>query len=144
MSRVNELIKVVQGKWSLDMPSPRIAFEIVREFEPETWKWEDLLADAKRTADEAARAAEEAKRRAEKADLAWKMVLKAYNVAPMVIEAEHTKTPKHKTFYGRRVVDATRCAAEVWDGYETRQCARKRGHGPHGAYCKQHADALEE
>lgn len=43
--------------------------------------------------------------------------------------------------YGRlrRVLpDYDRCAAEVWDNFGSAQCKRKSGHGPHGAWCKQH------
>ena len=37
--------------------------------------------------------------------------------------------------------DLTRCIEEVWpsDGWVPYQCCRKRGHGPEGSYCKQHA-----
>lgn len=37
--------------------------------------------------------------------------------------------------------DYERCAEEVWPdfGMIPYQCSRKRGHGPVGAYCKQHA-----
>jgi len=38
--------------------------------------------------------------------------------------------------------DPTRCIEEVWPSDTTwypRQCSRKRGHGPDGLYCKQHA-----
>ena len=37
--------------------------------------------------------------------------------------------------------DPTRCAEAVWnkDDFATRQCTRKRGHGPNGDYCVQHA-----
>jgi hypothetical protein len=38
--------------------------------------------------------------------------------------------------------DLTRCIEEVWptDGsWIPYQCSRKRGHGPDGLYCKQHA-----
>ena len=43
--------------------------------------------------------------------------------------------------YGKTAPDFNRCAEAVrgddaW--YGTQQCARKRGHGPDGAYCKQH------
>lgn len=33
------------------------------------------------------------------------------------------------------------CVAEVWptDGWVPYQCRRKRGFGPNGEYCKQHA-----
>ena len=31
---------------------------------------------------------------------------------------------------------------EVVSEYYFHQCLRKRGHGPHGAYCKQHARKL--
>lgn len=42
--------------------------------------------------------------------------------------------------------DFTRCCAEVQshDGWRWSQCARKRGHGPDGAYCKQHDPAAVE
>ena len=33
----------------------------------------------------------------------------------------------------------TRCIQEVWTGWHSHQCDRKRGHGPDGLYCKQHA-----
>ncbi len=38
--------------------------------------------------------------------------------------------------------DVTRCIEEVWpqqSGWIPYQCHRKRGHGPKGLYCKQHA-----
>jgi hypothetical protein len=38
--------------------------------------------------------------------------------------------------------DPTRCIEEVWPSDTTwypHQCSRKRGHGPDGLYCKQHA-----
>ena len=37
--------------------------------------------------------------------------------------------------------DVTRCIKEVrdWSGWHSVQCSRKRGHGPDGLYCKQHA-----
>ena len=34
--------------------------------------------------------------------------------------------------------DYTRCAGSVLDGLHPGQCSRKNGHGPHGAWCKQH------
>ena len=38
------------------------------------------------------------------------------------------------------VEDRTRCVEEVWpERGVAYQCLRKRGHGTHGAYCKQHA-----
>jgi len=42
--------------------------------------------------------------------------------------------------------DYTRCAEEVWNcaqGMISSQCSRKRGHGPDGAYCKQHARKID-
>lgn len=42
--------------------------------------------------------------------------------------------------------DETRCIKEVWEqGRVIRayQCLRKRGHGPEGLYCKQHAKMNE-
>lgn len=37
--------------------------------------------------------------------------------------------------------DKTRCIKEVYDstGWHAYQCKKKRGHGPDGLYCKQHA-----
>jgi hypothetical protein len=35
--------------------------------------------------------------------------------------------------------NVTCCVAEFYDGWVFRQCARKRGHGKEGLYCKQHA-----
>jgi hypothetical protein len=39
--------------------------------------------------------------------------------------------------------DPTRCIEEV-DGWIPHQCSRKRGHGPDGLYCKQHAKQFPE
>jgi len=41
--------------------------------------------------------------------------------------------------------DPTRCIAEVADetGWHFYQCKRKRGYGPGGLYCKQHAKIIE-
>lgn len=35
--------------------------------------------------------------------------------------------------------DLTRCVQPVYDWHISHQCRRKRGHGPGGRYCKQHA-----
>jgi hypothetical protein len=43
--------------------------------------------------------------------------------------------------------DPTRCVEGVWvhfRGMLESQCGRKRGHGPNGEYCKQHAKKHEE
>lgn len=37
-----------------------------------------------------------------------------------------------------------RCAYAVWDKWNDHQCYRKKGHGPSGLYCKQHAKVLEK
>jgi hypothetical protein len=42
--------------------------------------------------------------------------------------------------------DPTRCIEEVWPTYSSwipYQCNRRRGHGPDGLYCKQHAKKHE-
>ncbi len=41
--------------------------------------------------------------------------------------------------------DPSRCTEEVWGGQigTPRQCSRRRGHGPDGLYCKQHANKRE-
>ena len=41
--------------------------------------------------------------------------------------------------------DPTRCIEEIWPsgGWITYQCSRKRGHGPDGLHCKQHAKQHE-
>lgn len=38
-----------------------------------------------------------------------------------------------------------RCVKEVWPAHQwtSVQCPRKRGHGPDGLYCKQHAKRWE-
>ena len=43
------------------------------------------------------------------------------------------------------VKDNTRCISRVFRVYEffSHQCSRKRGHGPDGLYCKQHAKIEE-
>ncbi len=41
-----------------------------------------------------------------------------------------------------RAEDKTRCVEEVHQGWHFYQCQRKRGHGPLGEYCKQHASKL--
>ena len=45
-----------------------------------------------------------------------------------------------------RAEDKNRCAEEIWPypGWVPRQCTRKRGHGPGGQYCKQHAKGRKE
>jgi hypothetical protein len=42
--------------------------------------------------------------------------------------------------------DPTRCIEEVvdWSGWHYFQCSRKRGYGPNGEYCKQHAKKIEK
>jgi len=45
--------------------------------------------------------------------------------------------------------DVTKCIEEVWPsarrgGWISYQCNRKRGHGPDGLYCKQHAKEKEQ
>lgn len=42
--------------------------------------------------------------------------------------------------------DKTRCVAEVshFTGWHSFQCRRKRGYGPKGEYCKQHAKKFTE
>lgn len=62
-------------------------------------------------------------------------------------------TSLHKEKYGDwagnpngRKPDPERCAQEVWPnerGAIPSQCARKRGHGPEGAFCKQHDPAVK-
>lgn len=45
-----------------------------------------------------------------------------------------------------RPEDPACCIEEVWphDGWIPHQCSRKRGHGPDGLYCKQHAKKIVE
>ncbi len=39
--------------------------------------------------------------------------------------------------------DPTRCVEEVFSHYKSlHQCTRKRGHGPGGWYCRQHAKSI--
>lgn len=42
--------------------------------------------------------------------------------------------------------DPTRCTESVLPAREwiSKQCTKKRGHGPDGAYCKQHANKIEK
>lgn len=43
--------------------------------------------------------------------------------------------------------DPRLCVEEVWNGprgMTSNQCSRKRGHGPGGLWCKQHARRVEE
>jgi len=45
-----------------------------------------------------------------------------------------------------RTEDKTRCIWEVWERgriINSYQCFRKRGYGPNGLYCKQHAKKVE-
>ena len=42
--------------------------------------------------------------------------------------------------------DPTRCVDEVWNGprgMTSSQCRRRRGHGPDGEWCRQHAKQQE-
>jgi hypothetical protein len=52
----------------------------------------------------------------------------------------------HKAEYGDPLlpVRPERCAVEVirWDLGSIHQCRRRRGYGPEGAYCRQHAEKL--
>jgi hypothetical protein len=46
-----------------------------------------------------------------------------------------------------QIEDPTRCTEEVWQRghvWYPHQCSRKRGHGPDGLYCKQHAKQFPE
>lgn len=63
-------------------------------------------------------------------------------------------TPEFKAQYregygirGAQRPNYTRCAENVWErgrGFNAAQCSRKNGHGPHGAWCKQHdRDAIK-
>lgn len=36
-----------------------------------------------------------------------------------------------------------RCIEEVWHAFQSYQCERKRGKGPEGLYCAQHAKKIE-
>lgn len=36
-----------------------------------------------------------------------------------------------------------KCAANIWIDMRSFQCDRKRGFGPNGLYCKQHAKMIE-
>jgi hypothetical protein len=51
-------------------------------------------------------------------------------------------TSHHRKWYGyssqKFIPDPERCAESVHDRYSPHQCRRKRGHGPEGAFCKQH------
>lgn len=62
---------------------------------------------------------------------------------------EHTKEflSHYPETYGHRhkhAPDLSRCCARVWDGWYESQCSRKNGHGPDGAYCKQHNPVEKE
>ena len=48
--------------------------------------------------------------------------------------------PKAYGRYKNAPPDYAKCAAGVYTGVwsGSQQCSRKNGHGPHGAYCKQH------
>lgn len=60
-------------------------------------------------------------------------------------------TSYHKESYGQwagnprgKPADLTRCAQGVWEKFKERQCYKKCGHGPEGAFCKIHAKRYEE
>lgn len=57
------------------------------------------------------------------------------------------KVPKNGK-YGRqnRPENTEYCRAEACDvsGWHPHQCSRKRGHGPNGEFCKQHAKMADE
>ena len=38
------------------------------------------------------------------------------------------------------IEDSARCVEEIYIGVCGHQCKRKRGHGPDGLWCKQHAN----
>jgi hypothetical protein len=39
--------------------------------------------------------------------------------------------------------DLTRCVVAIFEDFTYRQCRRKRGYGPNGLFCKQHANKVE-
>lgn len=39
--------------------------------------------------------------------------------------------------------DVACCVKSVFSGWHSHQCSRRRGHGPDGLYCKQHAKKEE-
>lgn len=44
-----------------------------------------------------------------------------------------------------RPEDPSQCIEEIWDNFtHGYQCSRKRGHGPDGLFCKQHAKKIEK
>lgn len=57
---------------------------------------------------------------------------------------------EHRTYGGgvhdKRVrEDTSRCISEVWGlGWGSHQCTRKRGNGPDGLYCTQHANKIQK
>lgn len=62
-------------------------------------------------------------------------------------------TSYHKERYGQWAgsphgskCDPERCAEEIKPKHSwlRQQCSRKRGHGPEGAFCKQHAKMFEK
>lgn len=64
--------------------------------------------------------------------------------------APHENPPKE---YGQwagnprgQRADEAKCIEAVWpkDGWIPYQCQRKRGHGPQGMYCRQHAKRYAE
>ena len=61
---------------------------------------------------------------------------------------EHTKEflSHYPESYGNRIKhtpDYSRCCEKIVRGWFDSQCSRKNGHGPDGAYCKQH-DPVEK
>lgn len=52
----------------------------------------------------------------------------------------------HKERYGRynTKADPEKCAEDVRHDWHTAQCNRLRGHGPEGAFCKQHDPAAKK
>lgn len=62
--------------------------------------------------------------------------------------SSYTKTKRtYGTSGNWKKEDPTRCIKEIWNRgiwIVSHQCTRKRGHGPKGLYCKQHAKGLGE
>ena len=53
-------------------------------------------------------------------------------------------TSHHSLYYGHHLVNPHNCAKGIIRYGRTYQCSRKRGHGPEGAFCAQHAKEYEE
>ena len=102
--------------------------------------WEAAIKELEAKADELQEQVKELRYRIFELNNAATALSSTIAVRPMVQRVRDKLTPEHRLFYNGNVANPDRCAATTYSGY---QCQRRRGYGPHQAYCRQHAEGKE-